>query len=181
MQSQKALEEEVSKLLQRLTAILGAASTESVFGWCFGDQFHRRIGDVDRLASPAKQIPFLFGVLLSTKPPTKPRDLAKDEWHEVKRLLDALFHSYTQLYYPTKEQVGSLSKEWLQSRQVAMLAFLHYFNTGLLASVEQITGRIVRYVAPFDQDLQALIGLSASEALSICKWISATPTSPRFQ
>jgi hypothetical protein len=53
-----------------------------------------------------------------------------------------------------------------------MPAFLHYFNTGLLASVEQIRDRAKLYLSPFDTDLEAELGISASHSLLIADWIA---------
>ena len=53
-----------------------------------------------------------------------------------------------------------------------MLAFLHFFNTGLQASIPQMIERIKIYLVPFDKELAILIGISASHLLDICKWIS---------
>jgi len=70
----------------------------------------------------------------------------------------------------TRKQLGNLSPEWYQVkvREVSMPAFLHYFNTGLLASVQQIEERITTYLVPFDAKLTEAIGISASQALAIC-------------
>lgn len=53
-----------------------------------------------------------------------------------------------------------------------MLAFLHYFNTGFLASIHQLVERIRIYLTPFDLELSAALGISASQALAICEWIA---------
>lgn len=175
-EQQKELESEISAHLDRLLAIISKSSTESVLGWCFGNQFStsHKIGNEERLASPAKQIPFLLSLMLSTPIPGESHSLTEEEWRQVKTLLDRLFHAYMGLYWPSKEQIGALSDEWRRSREVSMMAFLHFFNTGLLASVEQITDRIRRYLAPFDDELKKTLGLSATDALEISKWISNT-------
>ncbi|MFZ5557228.1 MAG: YecA family protein [Pseudomonadota bacterium] len=53
-----------------------------------------------------------------------------------------------------------------------MLAFLHYFNSGLLASVPQISERIRIYLGPFEAELKEAIGIGAITALEICDRIS---------
>lgn len=52
-----------------------------------------------------------------------------------------------------------------------MLAF---FNNGLMASVEQNSDRIRRYCAPFDAELAAALGLSATQALLTAHGIAET-------
>jgi hypothetical protein len=87
-------------------------------------------------------------------------------------MLDSLFSAYVSLYMPSKEELGTLAPEWHRVREVSMLAFLHYFNTGLLASVQQVVERIRIYLVPFDAELSSALGISASQALAICQWIS---------
>src|SRR5687768_7115062 len=142
MEKESQLEREISELLGRLLAIIAESETESVVGWCFAYQRSHASDQEGRLASPAKQIPFLVSLLLSTPEPKNRHSLTKEEWNRTKDLLDRLFQAYMRLYMPSREQVGALSPEWLRSREVAMSAFLHYFNTGLLASVEQVRERI---------------------------------------
>lgn len=170
----RELEQEITSGLTELRGLVGACSTYSVAGWCFS--YHMRTAhsadSADRLSSPAKQIPFLLAVLLSGQEPESPVDFGKDEWERAKSILDRLFSSYMSLYMPTKAELGTLAPEWHRVREVSMLAFLHYFNTGLLASVHQVVERVRIYLAPFDTELSAAIGISASQALAICEWIA---------
>ena len=53
-----------------------------------------------------------------------------------------------------------------------MVSFLHYFNSGLLASTEQIAERIRRYLTPFDEQLAQRQGINATQALEICEWLA---------
>lgn len=83
-------------------------------------------------------------------------------------MVDRLFHSYMLLYMPTEADLEPpFPPEWVRVREVSMLAFLHYFNSGLMASVEQISDRITRYCAPFDAELSAALGLTATQALAV--------------
>jgi hypothetical protein len=174
MDGKQTLEQEISAGLAELRDLVVNCSTESVAGSCFTYHLKTSHGDESekRLTSPAKQIPFLLGVLLSTPEPTKPHDLDKAEWERVKSILERLFSAYMLLYMPTKEQLGTLAPEWYRVREVSMLAFLHYFNNGLLASAEQIAERIKVYLVPFDAELSEILGISSSQALAICQWIS---------
>ena len=76
------------------------------------------------------------------------------------------------MYFPSEEELPNLSEQRWDVRGVAMAAFLHHFNTGILASVEQVADRVRRYVSPFDERLEADTGISASEALAVTDWIS---------
>jgi hypothetical protein len=57
-----------------------------------------------------------------------------------------------------------------------MLALLHYFNTGLLASVEQMKERIAADVTPFDQELESLAGIGSNDAAKSWRELAAPPT-----
>jgi len=178
----QTLEQEITAGLTELRGLLANCSTYSVAGWCLAYHMHTAHSNDSkgRLASPAKQIPFLLGVLLSRPEPTQSSDFGKAEWEQAKSILERLFSAYIRLYMPTRKQLGNLSPEWyqvqvqvqVQVREVSMPAFLHYFNTGLLASVQQIEERITTYLVPFDAKLTEAIGISASQALAICQWIS---------
>lgn len=109
--------------------------------------------------------------MLSTDEPERPDQFGKEEWDTAENLLNDIFSTYTGMFWPKPEEVGSLTESWKQAREVAMPAFLHYFNTGLLASVEQVHDRIKRYLSPFDVEIKSLMGISASEALAIANFI----------
>ena len=170
----QALEQEITAGLTELRDLLADCSTRSVAGFCFS--YHMKTSHADeserRLTSPAKQIPFLLGVLLSGPEPTQPRDFSKTEWKRAKSILERLFSAYMLLYMPTEEQLGTLAPEWYRVREVSMLAFLHFFHNGLLASTQQIAERVKIYLVPFDYELSVALGISASQGLAICKWIS---------
>jgi len=174
LDSKQTLEQEISAGLEELRDLVVNCSTESVAGSCFTYHLKTSHGDESekRLTSPAKQIPFLLGVLLSSPEPTKPQVLGKAEWERVKSTLERLFSAYLLLYMPAKEQLGTLAPEWYRVREVSMLAFLHYFNNGLLASAEQIAERIKVYLVPFDTELSEILGINSSQVLAICQWIS---------
>jgi hypothetical protein len=135
MDPREALERQITENLESLHAVIDRSSTESVLGWCFNQSaMALKLTDEKRLASPAKQIPFLIGILLAQSEPKEPGSLDQKEWERVKGILDKLFSSYILLYAPPKDKLGALSEEWYRVREVSMLAFLHFFNTGLFAS-----------------------------------------------
>lgn len=174
MNPRRDLEQEITTGLAELRELLANCSTYSVAGSCFAHIIRtaHSSDSEERLESPAKQIPFLLGVLLSGAEPETPVEFGQAEWERAKSILDKLFSAYMLLYMPSEEELGSLAPQWHRVREVSMLAFLHYFNTGLLASVQQVVERIKIYLVPFDFELSEAIGISASQALSICQWIS---------
>ncbi len=170
----RLLEERITKALDELRSLLAVRSTLAVFGWCMTHHLRKgpEKGAADALKSPQRQVAFLLSVLLSTPEPDDPQDFGKEEWQRSKQLLNLLYIAYMELYMPDKGQAEELSAEWNRTREVSMLAFLHFFNSGLLASVEQIAARITTYLMRFDGDLKRELGLSATEALEICAFIS---------
>src|SRR6266404_9627331 len=76
------------------------------------------------------------------------------------------------MFWPTPEELPTLTEEWRDAREVAMPAFLHYFNTTLLASKEQISDRVTNYLSPFDNYLAASTGISASDTLNVAAWVA---------
>jgi hypothetical protein len=148
MNAGHSLEQEIASCLTELRDLLGGCSTRSVAGWCFSYHLHlARTADwADRLSSPAKQIPFLLAVLLSGEEPQDPIDFGRDEWERAKAILERVFSAYMSLYMPSSEERGTLAAEWNRMREVSMLAFLHYFNTGFLGSVHQVVERVRTYL-----------------------------------
>ncbi|MBI2425896.1 MAG: SEC-C domain-containing protein [Candidatus Hydrogenedentes bacterium] len=174
MSTEDYLEKEITKGLAELREILDSCSTRSVVGSCFSYYLHTSVpdGNSERLSSTSKQIPFLLAVLLSSEEPINPVEFGETEWERVRKKLDELFFSYMALYAPTREEFETPDSRWHEVREVSMLAFFHYFSTGLLASIQQVTGRIINYLVPFDKDLFATLGISASQCLEICSWIT---------
>jgi hypothetical protein len=176
MTSPPNLEDEITACLAELRSTLADKATWSVAGWCFSYLFRDASGEGsdERWSSPAKQIPFLLGVLLSSPEPADGKELTSEGWEKVRQIIERLFNAYMLLYMPSPDQLGSVAPEWLRVREVSMLAFLHYFNNGLMASVEQISERIRRYCAPFDAEIAAALGVTATEFLSMVHRIAET-------
>jgi hypothetical protein len=129
----------------------------------------QRYGD-KRLTSPQKQVCFMLGVLLSGQEPPEPVEFGLEQWSEARESLEALFHSYMTLYMPSKEEFGKRSPERHKTIEVSMLALLHSFNNGMFATIEQVIERITTYLVPFDADVKSHLGMSATQAILICKW-----------
>ncbi|MET4109002.1 SEC-C domain-containing protein [Hymenobacter sp. UYP22] len=162
-------------MVTELRQLLAVSTTEQIAGMVhvtrmrFIGQPQRNNSSEPRLHSPARQQAFLLGLLLATEEPIKPVPLNKAKWERCIHLLNEAFEAYAELFMP--DQPGHQSDEWWRTREVAGPAFLHYFSTGLIASVEQICDRIRAYCVPFDAELVQAIGLSASDALAIMTFI----------
>jgi hypothetical protein len=172
--SSQDLELKLTHGLAELRSLLRPCSTYSVAATCFAYLLKTAHGAKRELMSPAKQIPFLLGVLVSTAEPESPMPFGEREWARSTELLGELFSLYMLLYSPTDSALGAKAREWQQSREVAMLAFINYFNNGLIASVQQIVHRIEAYLVPFDQQIMDAIGITATDALAIANWVATS-------
>lgn len=160
----------------RLRHLLSNASTRAVTGYCLTYNLRRRHepNQQHELSSPSRQIAFLLGLLLSTPSPSAPDSFGDKQWQKCVDLLERIFQAYAVVMWPTAEEVGSLSKDWRDIREVAGQALLYYHNTGLLATIDQVRDRITDYLTPFDEVLASRWGLGASDALAICDYIFAS-------
>lgn len=160
---------QVTNAVSELKEILRHARTEDIVGQCILNNLAatNQKEPKHHLSSPAKQQAFLLNLLLATPIPYVRRPLGDGDWERVYRLLQDAFTAYMELYWPKPEEMGSVSPQWHRVRHVAMSAFMHYFNTGLLATVDQIRDRIERYIVPFDAVLQEKWGISSSAALEV--------------
>jgi len=168
------LHNHILTLTKQLVDLVKDCASEDVLGMiathCISTR--REIDKKNPLASPSRQVQFLTGLLLSTSEPENPKDFTKSDWERSINILNELFSSYALMYWPSEEEYPQITDEWRESRQIAMPAFLHYFNTGILATIEQVVKRVTDYLFPFSQELSASHGISASEAINVAAWIA---------
>ena len=125
-----------------------------------------------RLVSPAKQCFYLMGIMQQAEEPSAPQTLDEKSTSKLITSLNEIFQLYALIFWPSEEEKDDLSEEWHRCREVAMPVFLHYFNTSLMASVEQVINRINEGLLRFDQEITNHIGLSISSCLDICNVIA---------
>ncbi|WP_045688814.1 YecA family protein [Hymenobacter sp. AT01-02] len=125
-----------------------------------------------QLESPARQHAFLLGLLLTTEEPDEPKEFDFAAWNQCVQLLNDAFGVYEELFLPSTP--GEQSEQWWRIREVAGPTFMHYFNTSLIATVEQVRSRIQEYCIPFDAELMRTIGISASDSLAMMDFIVHT-------
>lgn len=118
------------------------------------------------LMSPARQLSFATSLLLATPEPKTPQEFDGRSWNNCVQILNDIFDAYAHAYWPKRNE--HVTPKWRDVREVAMLAFLHYFNTGICGSTDQLRARIARYLTPFDRELTSIAGISATDALRIC-------------
>lgn len=159
--------------IDELRRLLADCSMETIVGACTAYWLKRGSADevFQDLVSPAKQWSFLLGLMLTLPEPGEPKKFVERTFERAQELLNKIFSAYAWAYFA--EPGEAVTEEWVRAREVAMPAFLHYFNQGLLATTDQVEQRIKRYLSPFDDQLLAELGLSASRAVEICRWIAA--------
>jgi hypothetical protein len=126
----------------------------------------------NRLVSPAKQWAFLLSLLMSTKEPKNPIEYKENKYKDIRHITNDLFSDYLILYFPSEEDSEEMSEDWYRVREVALPAFLHHFNTSLMASPEQVVNRVRSHLVPFDSFFLKEYGIDSTQSLSICEYIS---------
>jgi hypothetical protein len=162
--------EQDSNALRNLVA---SFATLELVGVCAIYEMRRMTENEGRhdLHSPARQLEFLLGLMLSTPEPRARRAMTERDWPSIAEALNATFNHYAQLFYPAKDGVDP-SAAVTQAHDVTMRAYLHHHFGAVLASVSQIARRIERYVSPFDWAVADDLGLTASDALRVAQWIA---------
>lgn len=173
----KKLHDELINETEKLRNIISQYSTESILGTCYINlhpQFSLKEEDTPHLSSKVKQIFFLLGLMLTTEEPKEKKDFGKEDWKEIAEMLESIFNKYFFMFLKYSKDTPNLTEEVFEQQGIVMQYFLNYFNTGLLASYEQVSDRIVKYLTPFDKELKKLLDLSASESLQIVKFLIET-------
>jgi SEC-C motif len=167
----KKLHDDLIKETEKLRGIVAKYSTESIVGTCYvilHPQFSSKTDqDTPRLTSKVRQVFFLLGLMLTTEEPKEKNDFGK----EIAEILESIFNKYFFMFLKHSKDTPNLTKEVFEQQGMVMQYFLNYFNTGLLASYEQVSDRITKYLTPFDKELKELLGLSASESLEIANFL----------
>jgi hypothetical protein len=166
----KRLHDKLIEDMKNLKSLLAKCSTVTVVGMVAAKFIRWPAKDIE-LSSPHRQLFYLLGLMLSTPEPTNPQEYDESAWNDSADLLERIFFAYAWMFWPTAEEARHLNKEWKDVRKIAMPAFLNYFNSGLLASTEQVKDRIKRYILPYDSAVKDMFGLSATDMLEIADFI----------
>ncbi|WP_369857677.1 hypothetical protein [Candidatus Thalassolituus haligoni] len=171
---EEKLHTELIEKIEELKGLVKRFSTSSLLNTVAMELRKHSFPDQEnsRLVSPAKQCFYLMGIMQQTEEPCEPQTLDEKSTSKLIDSLNEVFQLYALIFWPSEEEKDDLSEEWHRCREVAMPAFLHYFNTSLMASVEQVANRINEGLLRFDQDITDHIGLSISSCLDICNLIA---------
>jgi hypothetical protein len=143
-------------------------ATADVVGWCkwplagIGEQFG------NKLVSQYRQLAFLLSLMIETPEPKDPPQLTPQIWSRFCQHLNWLFLQYGAL---DADRAPSAEMQWQQS-WVSKSTYLHYFNTGALATDVQLLRWLDGALVPFDAELKELCGLGASDAVAIYRAIT---------
>jgi hypothetical protein len=131
------------------------------------------------LQSPYKQAHYILAMLAtSPEPDTSTQDelSAKADferrWQRTLELVRQVFDTYAQMYWPEKPEDWAGRDDATHERHgFAMRAFLHQHMTGWLADMSQVLSRVRKVLGPFDAELEARAGISATAAADVCEWL----------
>ncbi len=124
------------------------------------------------LVSPMKQVFYLLGLMLTTEDDKGAESFGQEDFDLSVEKLNAIFNSYSLMYWPKDQALSEMPQEWRNIREVAMASFLFHFNTVETGSVEYLKEAISRYFIKFDNELMDLAGISATQCLSVAEWIA---------
>ncbi|WP_158752880.1 hypothetical protein [Dyella sp. S184] len=160
---------EMLRSIAELRDLLGRHSSKDVLA-VFASNLRKNVmpGEGPRtLSSPLRQTLYAIGLLQQTGEPEQQVEFAENDWGRVIQLLHDIFISYAQP--PPIRNDEERSARWRAASAVAMPAFIHYFYSGTIASVEQIDGRTIAELRPFNDIIVEAYGLSVDEALEVAK------------
>ena len=121
------------------------------------------------LVSPYKQVFHLLGLMLATDPEPACEPIDTRRWKEIQETLNEVFQGYALVYFPNKGEL--ITEEWQQAREVAMPAFLEYFNTFRWLHRDHTLDRISSLFARFDQTIKDETGLTSQQMQDMVFWV----------
>lgn len=138
--------------------------TADLVAWCkwplagIAEQFG------NKLVSQYRQLVFLLSLMVETPEPSQPPDMNGERWGALCGKLNWLFLQYGAL---DMDRAATTDETQFAQSWLAKSTFLHYFNTGKLASDVQLRRWLTGTLTPFDSELMELCGLSATEAITL--------------
>lgn len=165
--------EDLLATTERLRALVASCSTEQLVGrYCLYNLARVKPKDRQRdFDSPGRQWPFVLDLMLATPEPDSPSVVDDQVLEEIQELANTIFGAYLKRYFidlPSRDDEDAV-KEVIVSSAV----FVDYFNQGLLATIQQVEGRIERYILPFDESIEAELGIGPARVLEIVGWLRA--------
>lgn len=157
--------------VERLRALAGRAATD-VLVWLANTTFQLAPVETTRafgLQSPVRQMYYLTGLALTTPEPPE-HGWTDEDLAEAHVLLGRIYDAYLEMQLACIEAAESgtdVERRW----RVAVPSFVSYFYAGVIASTDQLLARVEDTLVPFDDVLERVAGLSATDALRATIWI----------
>ena len=160
--------------IESLRRLVGSHSTEGVIRAVLWYNLARgnMLVEDNPLASPTRQTRYLLGLTLAAPEPETPGTFGSNEWREAVRLLNRVYNAYTVGHIDAARRAND--EEEARERVTHAMAFAHYFHSSVVATVEQLEDRVLRYLSPFDAEVKDALGLTATEGLRACSEVFRT-------
>ena len=163
-------------LIEELKSLIKKTSTDDIikFSYITSQMIKNNTGGFKyQFTSPEQKLNYLLGLVLSTSEPKTPIDHGIKEFETTAGLLNNIFRAYVFMFLPNVDESLSSEEQTRKKKtgEVVMHAYLKYFTEGLLANYEQVRDRVRRYLSPFDEQLKASLGISATDALIIADYL----------
>jgi len=155
---------EQRKATERLRSLVSTSSTKAIVEaaerlfYIGPAEAGRRFG----LSSPLREAFFLLGTMLVTPEPISPKAL------NVQQLFESLEHVVQSQVRPYFDVTNPSDHDTVH---VAAVRFMQKFLAGRLRTAEQVADRISGLLAPFDNELRSMVGISATDALAFANHI----------
>jgi len=114
----------------------------------------------------------MLAVMLNSAEPDVPREFEDDDLRHACKLASDIYSYYALMFFQEPSGDEKEIAEWAKHSDLALPVFLDYFNRPRIMGTHQQAYRIIeRNFVPFDRDLERLVGISATDALSMVQWI----------
>jgi hypothetical protein len=171
----RAASRELADVLAPLPTVRVALACREIFE-CDAPTAGERFG----LHSPYRQANYILAMLATSPEPDTANDDDSESaqrefgrrWQRALKLVAEVFDLYARMYWPEEAEEWTGRDRATRERDgLAMRAFLHQHTSGLLADLPQVIARVKNVLSPFDDELEAHVGLSATTAATICEWL----------
>jgi len=177
----------MDELIIELKEKLSHYKTEEILGYVANDFLYTPFGvnsihEKTNLDSPAKQLTYLIGLLMSTEyvdnqDYREDREFKNDDLKEYKKEIDNLYKTVQKItfkyldYFFPKDSIENYDEEWKKRREAMLPVFLSYFNNITLCSEEQIIKRIHNWFSRFDNKLKENYNFDTKMLIEFYKFV----------
>lgn len=179
----------MDELILELKEKLSHYKTEEILGYIAKDFLYtpggaNTIHEKTNLDSPAKQLTYLIGLLMSTEYIDN-RDFKKykkyknddledhiNEMDDLYKTIQKITFKYLDSFFP-KGSIENYDEEWKKNREAMLPVFLSYFNNITLCNEEQIINRIDKWFSRFDDKLKVNYKFDTKLLIELYKFVES--------